>query len=173
MAVTYQDWLKSVKRFLATRRPDVRFDHLDPNHLHAAFQSGIAPIDFVQRGQFILSPAAPPIQTRSSNSHVALIAAVVVIGCLVSCIGVGLFISSAAEGARREMAAIPTCSQVQSTLHIGMSPQQVVDRIGEPHSVQEMNRFGLTTRYWYFNCRDGQVQLVFEYGSVLTSINRY
>lgn len=54
-----------------------------------------------------------------------------------------------------------------------MTTSQVTEAIGEPHSVQEMNHMGVTRRYWYYDCRDGRIQLVFEYGLTLTSINRY
>lgn len=182
MAVTYQDWLKSVKQFLASRRPDVRFDHLDPNHLYSSFQSGISPIDFVQRGNFRLNPAVPPpaaphphtVQPQSSSTNGWLIALVVIaLTVVTSCIGCGVLLRSAQEANRRELASIPTCSQVQSSLAIGMTTSQVTEAIGEPHSVQEMNHMGVTRRYWYYDCRDGRIQLVFEYGLTLTSINRY
>jgi len=181
MAVTYQDWLKSVKQFLASRRPDVKFDQLDPNHLYSSFQAGLSPIDFVQQGQFRFNPAVPPApafqlpqgQVKQATNPLHIVLFVILFGVIGSCIGCGLFLGSVQSDVERKMASTPTCSQVQAAVQIGMTTSQVTEAIGGPDNVQEMNRLGVTTRYWYYRCRDGQIQIVFDYGITVTSINRY
>ncbi len=50
----YQTWMEAVKRSLASRRPDVTIQDVDPNATFTAWKQGMSPYDFVNQGNLPL-----------------------------------------------------------------------------------------------------------------------
>lgn len=172
----YQAWLNSVRMILSNRRPDVRVDQIDPNQLHAAYTSGVTPISFVLAGQFRFKPIQvvnQPQQFHTRGAHWLPITLLVVAIPVICGGGCFYLAAQSATETQRRVALLPTSSYMFDQIKYGTPATDVLAKFGEPGHTQQMNSGGITRRIWYYQCRDGQVQVVMEYGSYVTSINKY
>ena len=121
-----------MRQFLATRRPDIRFDDLDEKACQVAFRNGIAPINFVLQTDLPLRPAgnlslpADPFQDSPLNRKYmrGWLAGLVIFG-LVICLGFQLLKPNKAERDDR----VPT-----ATTHSKRPKAEVQRQMSSPYT---------------------------------------